>query len=221
MSTTGKDLLSILGFSHRTIGHKSFPKLRWLALLWLLVYLPTYANAYGYWHFLFLCNLGICLTSAGLIFNKPLLLSSQSLAAPSIAMLWIVDACARLLTGQHLHGGTAYMWDASLPVLVRVLSLYHLAWPLLLAYCLSMTGYDRRAFALQAVIATCVFAIGLYIAPAAENLNYVRQSPGAALAHANPTTKAAMSLALLVFLIYWPTHRLLIRLFAAKRPDSV
>lgn len=198
-----------------------YPVLRWVALLWLAVYVPVYAGVYGAWHFLMLCNLGVLLTCAGLVSGWQWLLSSQAVAAPTIALLWLADAAVRLSTGVHLHGGTAYMWDDQLPIAIRVLSLYHLVWPLLLAWCLHRHGYDRRGLWLQALLATTVFAVGLWLAPAAENLNYVIQWPGAQRPPAQPLLQAALSLAMLVVGLYWPTHLLLVRWFRAPAATAI
>jgi hypothetical protein len=106
-------------------------------------------------------------------------------------------------------------------VAVRVLSLYHLAWPVLLAWCLHRHGYDRRGLWLQASLATALFAIGLWLAPAVENLNYVLQWPGAPRPHPHPLLQAGMSLAMLVVGLYWPTHLLLKRLFRAPAVAAI
>lgn len=196
-----------------------YPILRWCVLPWLAIYLPVYASTYGAWHFLMLCNLGVLLTSAGLLTGRQWLLSSQAIAAPGIAILWIADAGARLLIGVHLHGGTAYLWDDRLPASVRLLSVYHMAWPVLLAWCLYRHGYDRRGIWLQASLAVILFAIGLWLAPPAENLIYVHQWPSAARPHTEPLLQAAMSLAMLGLGLYWPTHLLLRRVFRAS-PDA-
>lgn len=201
-------------------GH-AFPILRWVVLAWLAVYVPAYAHAYGAWHFLMLCNLGVLLTAAGLLFDRPLLLASQAVAAPGIFVLWIVDAGARLATGRFLHGGTAYMWDPSIPVLVRVLSLYHLAWPVVLAWALSRRGYDRHGFAVQVAIAAAAFFVAIALAPPSENLQYVWQAPGAAVPTQAPWPAAAMHLAVLAGAIYLPTHLLLYAFFAPTGPRAL
>ena len=194
---------------------------RWLALAWLAVYVPAYADAYGAWHFLMLCNLGVLLTAIGLLLDRPLLLASQAVAAPGIFLLWIADVATRLGTGHFLHGGTAYMWDPSIPVLVRVLSLYHLAWPAVLAWALARRGYDRRGVVLQAVIAAAAFVVAITLAPPAENLQYVWQAPGAAVPTATPWPGAARHFALLVGAVYLPTHLLLCALFAPAGPRAL
>ena len=197
-----------------TRAHR-FPLLRWAALAWLAVWLPFYAQAYGAWHFLFLCNLGVLLTVAGIVFDRPLLLSSQLLMAPLIAALFALDLGARLATGQFLHAGTAFLWDDSLPLAVRLLSLYHLAWPLVLAWCVLRAGYDRRAFALQCLLGVVAVAAGLWLAPASENLNYVAHWPGSAEPHARPVLLSALSLAALAAVAWWPLHRWLSQRFPA------
>jgi hypothetical protein len=45
----------------------AFPRLHFLALLWLAVYLPSYTAAYGLANFVFLCNLGVVLTAVGIL----------------------------------------------------------------------------------------------------------------------------------------------------------
>ena len=96
-----------------------------MALAWLAVYVPSYAIAYPLSNFLFLCNLCALLTGLALWRGDVLLLSSQAVGLPVIGAAWTVDVLCRLLTGHHLIGGTAYMWDASLPLFTRLLSTYH------------------------------------------------------------------------------------------------
>jgi hypothetical protein len=197
-----------------TASPHRFPHLRWVMVAWLAVYVPAYAWHWGGWHFLQLCNLGVLATAAGVVLDNRLLLSSQAVAAPGMFVLFVADAGARLLTGAYLHGGTAYLWDAAIPLPIRLLSLYHLAWPVVLFACLRRTGYDRRGFALQAAIAAAAIAVALWIAPAAENLNYVVALPG----HATDAQAWGPWLrwALLVATVYAPTHWLLRHLFAPR-----
>ena len=158
-------------------GSHPFPRLRWLAPLWLAVYLPLYAWAYGWVNFLFLCNLGVILTAIGLWRPSRLLLSSQALAALGITTVWAIDFFGRLLTGHHPLAVTNYMWDPQYPLVTRLLSLYHLAWPVLLLYCLRRLGYDRRAWAFQAGIAGIVLVVCRLWTDPAKNVNFAFVDP--------------------------------------------
>ena len=155
----------------------AFPRWGWIGALWLAIYLPTYHDAYGAANFLFLCNIGVILTALALILRNRLLISSQAVAAPVIALAWAVDAGWKLATGEFLFGGTSYMWDPAYPLFARLLSLYHLAWPLLLWAVLRRTGYDPRGWALQAAVAALALAAGRWLAPADGNVNFAWADP--------------------------------------------
>ena len=135
-----------------------FPRMRWAAVLWLSLWVPAYASVWGLSNFLHLCDVAVILTCAGLWSGSALLLSSQAVSSLVIDLLWDVDAGWRLVTGRHLLGGTEYLWDPAFPLAVRLLSLFHLAWPALLLWALRRVGYDRRGFLLQVALASCLFA---------------------------------------------------------------
>jgi hypothetical protein len=154
-----------------------FPRLRWLGLAWLVVYIPSYAAAYGWTNFLFLCNLGVMITAAALWVGSRPLLASQAVAAPVIGLAWALDAGWKVVTGAFLFGGTAYMWDPQYPLFTRLLSLYHLAWPVLVVLAARHLGYDRRGYPLQLAIAGSVLILCRLVTTPAENVNYAFRDP--------------------------------------------
>ena len=192
------------------------PYLRWLAVVWLVVYLPSYTVAYGVLNFLFLCNLGVMLTAAALVAGSRLVLSSQALAAPIIGLGWITDAGWRLVTGDFLYGGTAYMWDPQYPLFTRLLSLYHVFWPVLVVACVARVGYDRRAWLLQVAIAAVAMLTARWITPPELNVNFAYRDPlfdtvlGPGLVH------IAVMLAVLAVIVYGLMHWILSRAYAGR-----
>jgi len=185
-----------------------FPRLRWLAVAWLGVYLPAYAHAYGLTNFLFLCNLGVLLTVVGLWRGSALLLSAQAVGAMAVCLAWWIDAGARLLLGAHVLGVTAYMWSPRYPLPTRLLSLYHVAWPILLVVCLRRVGYDRRGYALQAGFATLVLLASRLTDPA-QNVNYAFADPIFRRSFGPAPVHLAVTLLGLVGVVYGATHRIL------------
>jgi hypothetical protein len=143
----------------------------------------------------------------------------QAVSSIVPALFWGVDFACRLFTGQHLMGGTEYMWDARFPLGVRLLSLFHLAWPALLIWALARVKYDSRALPLQAAFAVVVLVVSRCVRPEA-NLNFAWRDPflhralGPAWLHLLITASA------LVGCVYWPTHRLLGKLFPAVPPTG-
>ncbi len=194
-----------------------FPRLRWLGLVWLAVYLPTYSAAYGLANFLFLCNLGVMLTAAALVFGSRLVLSSQAVAAPVIGISWALDAGWRVATGHHLYGGTEYMWDPQYPLFTRLLSLYHLAWPVLVVALVLRAGYDRRGWPLQAAIAAVALVVSRLFTAPMENINFAFRDPLFGRAFEPAALHLAIVFMTLAGVAYGLTHWLLLR-FARRQP---
>jgi hypothetical protein len=187
-----------------------FPRLRWLALAWLAVYLPSYTLAYGLANFLFLCNLTVFLVAIGIWTCDRLLLSSQAVAILVVGVLWTVDFASRLVTGSHPIGGTEYMWEPQWPLFTRVLSLYHVILPVLLVVVLRRIGYDRRGYLLQSAIALGGVIVGRLLGPEL-NVNHAFVDPVLKKTWGGPVTHGAVIVGALVGVVYPLTHLLLVR----------
>lgn len=188
-----------------------FPQLRWVAIAWLVVYLPAYAIAYPLINFLFLCNLGVMLTALGLLAGSQLLVSSQAVAAPVIGIVWTLDVGWRLMTGKFLFGATAYMWDPQYPLFTRILSTYHVFWPILVLYCVLREGYHRHGWPLQTAIAAAGVTVARVATPAAENVNFAFKDPFLGRQLGPPALHLALVVVILGGLAYGITHALLVR----------
>jgi len=201
-------------------GQHPFPRLRWLGLAWLAVYLPSYTIAYGITNFLFLCNLGVMITAIALWRGDRLLLSSQAIAAPVIGIAWGLDAGWRVVTGAHLFGGTEYMWNPAYPLFTRLLSLYHLAWPVLVVACVAKVGYDRRGWRLQTAIAAAALIASRLLTAPADNVNFAFRDPLFGLALGPAPIHLATVLFVLSFVAYGATHAILARTLPEARTPS-
>jgi hypothetical protein len=186
----------------------SFAWPRAAALLWLAVYLPSYTAAYGLANFVFLCNLGVILTAVGVLTRNALLLSSQAVAAMVICLVWCLDAGGRLLSGRFLLGVTAYMWDPQYPLFTRLLSLYHVAWPVLLIFCLRRVGYDPRGYPFQAAVAAVALVLSRLAGPEL-NANFAFTDPLFGRALGPAPVHLAVTFLVLAGIVYGLTHLLL------------
>ncbi len=198
---------------------RAFPRMRWLALAWLAVWIPAYFWVWGPRNFLHLCDVAVILTCAGLWLGSPLLLSSQAVSSILADVVWAVDAGSRLLLGKHVFGGTEYLWDASFPLPVRLLSLFHLAWPALLLWSLRRVGYDRRGFGLQIVIAAALLVVSRF-AGRVENLNFAFRDPIWGLSLEPAPLHLAATLGFLVAVFYLPMHLALSLAFCVRSPSD-
>src|SRR5258708_22250930 len=149
---------------------RPFPVLRWVALTWMIVWLPAYVRVGGWSNLLHLCDLALILAGAGFWWGSPLLISSQAVSILVAGVLWCLDAGWKLATGRYLVGGTEYMWDARYPLAVRLLSLFHIGLPIALLWGLRMVRYDQRGLATQSGIAAGPLILSRFFA-AAPHLN--------------------------------------------------
>jgi hypothetical protein len=195
-------------------GTHPFPVLRWVALAWMMVWLPAYVRVWDWANLLHLCDIAVILACAGLWWASPLLISSQTVSLLVAGVLWCADAGWRLATGRYLVGGTEYMWDAHYPLWVRLLSLFHIGLPIALLWGLRKIGYDRRGLATQSAIAAGLLVVSRFL-PAALNLNYAYQDPLLNRAWGPAPVHLGVTLIVLVAVLYGPTHLLLKHLFRA------
>ena len=189
------------------------------SLVWLAIWMPVYCRIWGAENFLHVCDIAVILTCLGLLFSNSLLLSSQAMSSILTDLLWDIDAGWRLFTGRPFTGGTNYMWDAHYPLWARLLSLFHIVWPIILICSLMRVGYNRHGFALQAGIAAGALIAARFANPS-DNINYAFQDP---LFH-HSFGVAPLHLAIiwlgLVIVIYLPVHLVLSKLLPRADENS-
>jgi hypothetical protein len=87
--------------------------------------------------------------------------------------IYTVDLAGALLTGRHMVGGTEYMFDPHLPLMIRLLSLFHVVTPPLLLWAIWRLGYDPRGWKVQTLMAWIVVPINYFWRPE-QDVNWAR-----------------------------------------------
>ena len=183
----------------------------------MLVWMPFYWHQYGLQNFLYFCDLGNFFIAAGLWLESPLIVSWQASGLLVFQTLYTIDLAGTVFTGTHLIGGTEYMFDPHVPLVVRLLSLFHVVTPPLLLWAISRLGYDRRGWKYQTLVTWIVVPIN-YFWRAEYNVNWAR-GPFVREQHLVPgLVYLAACLAVVPGLIYWPTH-LVLRGWATRVHD--
>lgn len=181
-----------------------FPAARWIALAWMLVWVPAYWVTWGWQNFLLFCDVSVILTCAGFWFGSSLLLSSQAITL-IFNLAWIADLAWYSSTNKPLFGGTDYMWNAQFPLWVRLLSLFHIALPAVQFWGLRRTGYDPRGWKLQSALTFCMMLVCLLLRPE-KNLNYIYSEPIFGRTWGPLPLHLLVVCAFIVLVFYWPTH---------------
>lgn len=177
-------------------------KLVWTALV--LVWTPVYWHQYGPQNFLFYCDIGNLLITLGLWLESRFILSWQAVGLVVFEVLYDIDLLVAFVSGHHATGGTEYMFDASIPHLVRALGLYHFAVPILLLWAVFRLGYDGRGWKWQIVLMGIVVPICFFWHPE-DNVNFAR-----GIGHEQHMVPGWLYLVgyliVVPLVIYWPTH---------------
>jgi hypothetical protein len=202
-------------------------KLAYTAFCAVLV--PTYLIAYGPTNFLYFCDVALLTGLAAIWLESPLLASAPAVGILLPQALWVVDFLGAS-AGMPLTGMTAYMFDAKLPLFTRGLSFFHFWLPFVLAWLVWRFGYDRRGFAVWTVAAWVLLSICYFLMPGPPapnpnlpvNINYVFGLSDAATQSFMPGPLwFALLLVGLPAIIFYPTHRMLLRLAGTAPAEAV
>lgn len=177
-------------------------KLAWTA--WIVVWMPLYWKQYGGQNFLFFCDLGNLLITLGLWLESRFIFSWQAVGLLVFQTLYVIDLTGAVLSGRHAFGGTEYMFDPHISLIIRLMGLYHCVVPPLLLWAVRRLGYDEKAWKWQAVLTAIVVPINYFWRPA-NNVNFAR-----GIGHEQHTLPPWLYLTAYVVVvpvvIYWPTH---------------
>jgi len=180
----------------------------WLKILWtvwLIAWIPLYWRQYGLQNFLFFCDIGNILIGLGLWLESPLIFSWQACGLLLFQGAYTIDLASALLTGRHIIGGTEYMFDPRLTLLIRLLSLFHVVTPPLLLWAIWRLGYDPRGWKLQTLTTWIVVPINYFWRPE-HDVNWAR-GPFFREQHAVPCPMYLLAYLVFVPLIFYlPTH---------------
>ncbi len=188
-------------------------KIAWT--VWVLAWAPLYWEHYGAQNFLWFCDLGNFFIAIGLWLESPLIFSWQATGLLLFQTLYTVDLIGAVLTGVHLIGGTEYMFDRAVPLLVRVLSLFHVVTPPLLLWAIWRLGYDKRGWRYQTLTAWIVVPINYFWRPQYD-VNWAR-GPFFREQHVVPGLIYLSAYLIVVpLVVYWPSH-LAVQWWARKR----
>ncbi|HKW16711.1 MAG TPA: hypothetical protein VJO35_04305 [Terriglobales bacterium] len=177
-------------------------KITWTT--WVLVWIPVYYRQYGAQNFLFYCDLGNLLITAALWLESRLIFSWQAVGLLVFQTLYTFDLLGAAVSGHHALGGTEYMFDPKIPLLVRLLGLYHVLVPPLLLWAVHRLGYDRRGLVFQTLTLWVLIPINFFWRPL-YNVNWAR-----GLGHEQHVVPSWLYLVayliLVPLVVYWPTH---------------
>ncbi|HVL57442.1 MAG TPA: hypothetical protein VM491_13125 [Burkholderiaceae bacterium] len=193
--------------------------LRLATTAFVAVLVPVYAAHYGFWHFLWLSDVGLFLTLAALWLRSRLLISMMGIGLLPLELYWNLEFLLGLLAGIELAGLAGYMFDDDYGLLLRGLSLFHVALPPIWIWLLHRWRYDPRALWRQtALLWGIVLATWAFTDPQ-QNINWVWTAEKHLDRFPQPLWVLAYAL-VLPLAVHWPMHALLQRVVPMRRLSS-
>lgn len=192
----------------------------WLKIgwsLWVAAWAPLYWRQYGIQNLLYFCDLANFFILAALWLESRLIFSWQATGLLLFQILFAIDLAGAVLTGKHIIGGTEFMFDPHLPLLLRLLSLFHLVTPPLVLWAIWRLGYDPRGWKYQTLMAWILVPVNYFWRPQSD-VNWAR---GLFLReqHAVPGfVYLAAYLITVPLVVYFPTH-LVLKAWALRFQD--
>ena len=181
--------------------------------LWIAIWIPSYLLNYEPTNLLWMCDVANILLLFAICLELPLLLSAQAVAVLLVQVVWSVDFFSALLFDVHVIGGTEYIFDTNYPLWLRAMSLFHVAVPPLLLWCLYKMGYDRRGVKLQTLIIWLILPVTFFFGVPDENVNWLWGAFGRPQTWMPPAAFLGVMMLAYPIIVFYPTHLLLKRIF--------
>jgi hypothetical protein len=188
----------------------------WLKIsytVFICLVVPVNWVQYGPGNFLWFSDVAFLLMLPAVWLESSLLVSMVALAVVVLDLVWNVDFFVRLFSGISLTGISAYMFDSKIPLPIRAVSLFHIAFPVLLLWSIYRLGYDSRAFVAQTLLACVVLLLSYLLTDPKENVNSVHGFGAKPQTWMPAPLFVGLLMLLFPLILYLPTHLILEKLF--------
>ena len=188
----------------------------------VLFMIPVYWIHHGPTNLLWGSDIAIILMLFAVLLESRAIASVMTVAVLVGEFAWNIDFLGRLLFGvDAVPGpGTAYMWDAGQPLWLRLVSLFHVALPLLLLGSVYRFGYERRAIVWATLFAWVILPISYAIGPE-KNINWTYGFGSEPQAWMPQPVYLGVIMVAFPLLVFLPTHLILMRIFRRSTAEAL
>ena len=139
-----------------------------------IIVVIVYWDQYGPSNFLWFSDIAFFLMVPALWFRNRFISSMMAVGVFPLEILWVIG----LLSGGSFLGIAAYMYDPTLPLWLRLLSLFHFPMIMSVIYMIWQYGYDKRALIPQIILSVSVVILTHLFTDKDENVNMVYPPEG-------------------------------------------
>ncbi len=177
-----------------------------LYTFYLFLLIPGFWNFYGWVHFLWLSHFVLLLAYFATLFESKFLASMAAVGYIAYAIGWTLDYLYTLISPTPAF--TQYMLNEQIPLVLRILSLFHILLIPFLLWIVFRLGYDRRAWPFQIGASSLLLWLTWIVQPN-ENINLVYGY----LAIGWKAVPFLILLSLINAMIIFATHKVLHRIY--------
>lgn len=176
--------------------------------------LAFWLRHYGWRNLLWFSDIALIGAVPALWLESAPIASVLAVAVFGPELLWNLDFAFRLLSGYRGPGLTSYMFERERPLVLRLLSLFHVPLPAVLLWLLHAHGYAAAVALPGAVLlAALVLPASRVFGSAEANINWT-YGLARTQERLSPVAYVALLFAGFVLVVFVPTDWLLRRLFA-------
>jgi hypothetical protein len=141
--------------------------------IFVLVLIPVYWMEYGPGNFLWFSDIALFAVGIALWTQSRLLISMMATGVLALEIAWNIDFFFQLITGIELLALTNYMFDESISLFIRGISLFHVFLPVIVIWLLIEWGYNKRAILYQTALTWLVLPLTYWLTAPEDNINWV------------------------------------------------
>jgi hypothetical protein len=118
---------------------------KYLLTVFIMILVPVYAYNYGWQNFMWLSDVGLFLTLIALWLDSVLIMSMAAVGLLVLELIWWVDFFMDLLFNINPIALSDYMFNPSIPIALRIMSLFHIITPIIWVSYIFQFGYHKKA----------------------------------------------------------------------------
>lgn len=144
-----------------------------LFTLFVLILVPVYWQVYGLQNFLWLSDVGLFLTTLSIWFNSSLLMSMAIIGIFPFEVMWNLEFFSKILTGYSLTGIANYMLNPEYPIILKILSLFHIFLPFIWLWYLIKIGYNKSGFKFASILVGIILVLTYFFSTPERDINRI------------------------------------------------
>lgn len=176
-----------------------------------VVVLVVYWREYGPVNFLWFSDIAFFAIVPALWLNNRYIASMMAVGVLPLEIMWVIG----LVSGGAFLGIAEYMYDSTLPLWLRLLSLFHFPMIMAVIYMMRTVGYDKRALIPQIILSVIVVFLTQRFDDTGEHINMATR-PDAVADYISEARYEQLMPFVLVFGVIVPMHFLLKKIAPVK-----